>query len=143
VQHRDAGTGILLDDAGIGRANARLADIKARLRPDGSNFEEVALRSDDQRTAKDGGRLGGLHRYDDRMPATLCRAAWSLRDGEVSEPIESQYGWHILKRLEFNQNVLILFTDDAIPTIRKVMRRAMQEERLFAARKQTGLRLML
>lgn len=143
IQHRDAGTGILLNEEGIGRANARLADIRARLRPDGSNFEEVALRSDDQRTGKDGGKLGGLHRFDDRMPASLCRAAWSLQDGQISEPVESQYGWHILKRIEFNQNIIVLFTDDAIPTIRKVMRRALQEERLFTARSKSGLRLML
>ena len=37
------------------RANARLADIKARLKPDGSNFEEIArLYSDDTKTGKDG-----------------------------------------------------------------------------------------
>lgn len=143
IQHRDAGTGILLNDEGLGLANARLADIKARLRPDGSNFEEVAVRSDDQKTARDGGRLQGVHRYDDRLPGALCRAAWELRDGEVSDVIETQYGWHIVKRLEYNQNVLILFTDDAIPTIKMVMRRAMQEERLMAARKQAGVRLLL
>lgn len=143
VQHRDSGTGILLDDEGLGLANTRLADIKARLRPDGSNFEEVALRSDDQKTAANGGRLQGVHRYDDRLPAALCRAAWALRDGEVSDVIETQYGWHIVKRIDFTQQVIILFTDDAIPTVKQVMRRAMQEERLFAARQKAGVRLLL
>lgn len=144
VQHRDAGTGILLDDAGTALANTRLADVKARLRPDGSNFEEVArLLSDDQKTARDGGRLGAVHRYDDRLPATLCRAAWELKDGEISGVVESQYGWHILKRLDFVQNVFILFTDDAMPDIKRVMRRAMQEQRLFQAREKTQLRLLL
>lgn len=143
VQHRDSGTGILLDDAGLGLANARLADIKARLRPDGSNFEEVAQRSDDQKTGRDGGKLDGVHRYDDRLPAVLCRAAWQLRDGEISDVVESQYGWHIVKRIDYAQNVFILFTDDAMPTIKQVMRRAMQEERIFAARQKAGVRLLL
>ncbi|MBL8751718.1 MAG: peptidyl-prolyl cis-trans isomerase [Planctomycetes bacterium] len=144
VQHRDAGTGILLNDEGIARANERLAAIKASIAPDGSNFEEVArARSEDTRTARNGGLLKGLHRYDDRMPAALCKAAWELKDGEVSDVVETQYGLHLVKRLEYTQNVFILFTDDAMPTIKTVMQRAMQERRLLEARQKTGLRLML
>ena len=145
VQHRDAGTGLMLNDEGQARANARIADIKARLRPDGSNFEEIArLYSDDTRTAAEGGRMTGIHRYDDRLPATLCRAAWDLRDGEMStEVVETPYGWHLIKRLEFAQQVFILFTDDAIPSIKVVMRRALQEKRMFGAREKAGVRLLL
>jgi len=85
-----------------------------------------------------------LPRLDDRLPAALCRAAWALRDGEVSsDVVETQYGFHFIRRLEFAQTVFILFTDDAIPSIRMVMRRAMQEKRLFEARKQTNLQLLL
>lgn len=144
VQHRDGGTGILLDDEHIALANARLADIKARLQPDGSNFEEVArLFSDDTRSGKEGGRLEGVFRYDDRLPAALCRTAWGLRDGEVSDVVETQYGWHLIKRIEFHQQVFILFTDDAMPSIKTVMRRALQEDRVFDARKKAGVRLLL
>src|SRR5690606_31080650 len=104
IQHRDAGTGILLAGEAYARATARLADVRARLRPDGANFEEVARGySDDTRTAKEGGLLNGLARFDDRMPAALCREAWRLRDGEVSDVVETQYGWHLVKRIEFTQ----------------------------------------
>ena len=88
--------------------------------------------------------LGALHRFDDRMPATLCRAAWALRDGDISDDVvETQYGYHFIKRLEFNQQIFVLFTDDAIPSIRIVMRRAMQEQRLLGARQRLGVRLLL
>lgn len=144
VQHRDGGTGILLKDEGVARANARLADIKARLKSDGSNFAEVArLFSEDTKTAPDGGTLKGIARFDDRLPAALCRAAWALDDGQVSGIVESQYGFHILKRTGFDQQVFILFSDDAIPSIRTVMHRAKQEERLFTAREKAKVQLKL
>ena len=144
VQHRDGGTGILLAEEGRARANERLAEIRARLRPDGSNFEDVAARwSDDTRTAHEGGLLGGLFRFDDRMPAALCRAAWSLRDGEVSDVVETQYGWHIVRRIDFSQQVFMLFSDDTLPGIKTTMRRARQEARLFEARKTANVQLLL
>jgi hypothetical protein len=144
IYNRDPGRGILLNEAGLARANTLLADVRARLRADGSNFDEVAkLCSADQRTAPQGGLLGNVHRFDDRLPAALCRAAWNLRDGEVSDVVESQYGWHILKRLDFQQQIFILFTDDAIPSIREVMRRSRQEDLLFQAREKAGLKLLM
>ncbi|MCK5941900.1 MAG: peptidylprolyl isomerase, partial [Planctomycetes bacterium] len=88
IQHRDGGTGLLLKDDGLARANARVAEVKARLRADGSNFNElVRLFSDDNKTRHNDGRLPGVHRFDDRLPAALCRAAWSLRDGEVTPDV--------------------------------------------------------
>lgn len=144
IQHRDAGTGILLREEGVARATAKLADIRARLQADGSNFEEVArLYSEDGKTASQGGKLFGVHRFDDRLPGALCRAAWSLQDGEVSDVVESQYGWHLIKRIDFDQQVFILFTEDAIPTIRSVMHRARQEARLYGARSKAKVDLRL
>ena len=145
IQHRDGGTGILLKDDGIARANARIAEVKARLRPDGSNFADLVRQfSDDTRTAKNDGELPGIHRFDDRLPAALCRAAWSIQDGQcTTSVIETQYGYHFIKRLSFNQPIFILFTDDAIPSIRIVMQRAMQERLLLGAREKTGLRLLM
>ena len=145
VQHRDGGTGLLLEDEGRARANARVAEIKARLRPDGSNFSElVRLFSDDNRTRAKDGALPGIHRFDDRLPAALCRVAWALRDGQVTaDVVETQYGWHFVRRVEFAQQIFILFTDDAIPSIRQVMRRAMQEQRLFSARAAAKIQLLL
>jgi len=144
VQHRDAGTGILLNEQGQARATSRIADIQARLLPDGSNFEEVArLCSEDTRTATEGGVVGFARRFDDRLPAVLCRAAWNLTDGQVGDLVESQYGWHLIKRLDFQQQIFILFTDDAIPSIRLVMRRSRQEEWLFKAREHGKVKLLL
>jgi parvulin-like peptidyl-prolyl isomerase len=85
--------------------------------------------------------LNGVHRFDDRLPAILCRMAWQLKDGEISEVVESQYGWHLIKRLEFGQNIFMLFTDDAMPAIKIIMKRAMQEQHLFSARESAKVEL--
>jgi len=144
IHNRDPGTGILLNDAGMAKAAALLADVRARLRPDGSNFEEVArLCSADTKTAGEGGLIGDVHRFDDRLPAPLCRAAWSMRDGEVSDVVESPYGWHILKRIDYDQRVYFLFTDDAMPVIRTITQRARQEDLLFRARELAKVKLLL
>ncbi len=144
IQHRDSGTGILLADHDYGLAAGQLANVKASMRPDGANFEDVARKySHDARTAKDGGVLQGIKRFDERLPAALCHTAWALRDGETSDVIETQYGWHIVKRLEFQQNIFVYWSDDAMPTVKIVMRRAAQEDRLFAAREAAKLQLKL
>lgn len=144
IHNRDPGTGILLNEAGMAKAAALLADVRARLRPDGSNFDEVArLCSADSKTAAEGGYIGNVHRFDDRLPAPLCRAAWNMRDGEVSDVVESPYGWHILKRIDYDQRVYFLFTEDAMPVIRTITQRSRQEDLLFRARELAKVKLLL
>ncbi|MCA8976237.1 MAG: peptidylprolyl isomerase [Planctomycetes bacterium] len=144
IQHRDSGTGILLRDEGRGLASTRIAQIKASLEPDGSNFAEVArMYSEDSRTRQDGGKIIGIHRFDDRLPPEICRAAWALKDGEMSDVVESRYGWHIIRRLEFTQHIFILFSDDAMPTIKGAMQRSRQENLMFSAREKAKVELRL
>lgn len=135
IQHRDSGTGILLNAEGQKQALERLAEVRAILRPDGSNFAEVAARkSEDTITAAKGGVLPDISRFDNRLPAILCRTAWFLKDGQVSEVIESQYGYHLVKRLEFNQQRFILYTEDSKPEVRSMMERDRHESLLFKVR---------
>ncbi len=135
VRHRHPATLELLDDAGRAAAWDKIADLRARLRPDGSNFEELAERfSDDRRTAARGGVLEQVERFSPLLPAVLCRTAWNLEDGAVSDAVESPYGLHLVKRIELDQRSFILFTDAAVPTVRQVRRQYLQEDLLFAVR---------
>ena len=144
VQNRDAGTGIMLGDEGRARAAARLSEVQARLAREGSDFATIARQfSEDSITAPDGGVLQNVERFDYRLPAAICRAAWQLQDGQVSDVIETQYGWHIVKRLELVQKKFMLFTPDAMPTVRTLKRRQEQEDLLFGARKRHAIELRL
>ena len=62
----------------------------------GENFNVLAtLYSDDQGTAVKGGELGFVNRGD--LVPEFERAAFRLKEGEVSEIIESQFGLHIIQ----------------------------------------------
>ncbi len=70
-------------------AKAALARIKA-----GEDFAKVATElSKDQ--AGDGGDLGWFTK--DRMVPEFADAAFKLEPGQVSDPVKSQFGWHIIK----------------------------------------------
>ncbi len=47
-----------------------------------------------------------------------------------------------MKRIECDQRVHMLFTDDVLPGIKQAMQRARQEDRLIAARKQATIKLL-
>ncbi|MFO1054548.1 MAG: peptidylprolyl isomerase [Planctomycetota bacterium] len=121
---------------------AKLADIRARLLADGSNFEEVArLMSDDHRTAREGGRLDGVKRFDQRLPAAICRTAWNLKDGQISDPFESPYGVHIVKRIGYRHLYYVVFGDRIKADVAATMRRIAQEDLLFDLRRRFGTTL--
>lgn len=67
----------------------------------GASFAELARQhSDDQSSRTKGGELPMFG--TGRMVETFEEAAFALAaDGDLSDPIETQYGWHIIQRLEY------------------------------------------
>jgi peptidyl-prolyl cis-trans isomerase C len=70
-------------------AKAALARVKA-----GEDFAKVATELSKDPSG-DGGDLGWFTK--DRMVPEFSEAAFKLKEGEVSEPIKTQFGWHIIK----------------------------------------------
>ena len=69
--------------------------LMARLRA-GADFARLArTQSIDEASAKDGGDLGYFTRA--AMVEPFADVAFSTSAGEVSEPFETQFGWHIVK----------------------------------------------
>ncbi len=65
----------------------------------GADFEELArLNSEDRGSAQRGGDLGWFGKG--RMVPEFEKAAFALQDeGDISTPVQSPYGWHIIKLL--------------------------------------------
>ena len=81
------------------KAVAKINEISGKLKA-GEGFEDLAKQfSDDQGSAKSGGALPQFG--TGRMVPEFEKAAFALKTvGEISEPIRTSYGWHIIKLLE-------------------------------------------
>lgn len=65
----------------------------------GSKFSlKARIYSEDPGSAEQGGELGFLRRED--LVPEFAGAAFSLKEGEVSEVIETEYGFHIIQLIE-------------------------------------------
>lgn len=81
-----------------------LADtIYASLQEPNANFEQTAIdQSNDTSTAPNGGDLGWFARG--QMVDPFEQSAFTQAIGSISEPIQSEFGWHIIKVYERDPN---------------------------------------
>jgi peptidyl-prolyl cis-trans isomerase C len=61
----------------------------------GSTFEGLAQTHSKCPSGKKGGSLGWFARG--QMVREFENAAFSMKKGEISKPIKTQFGWHIIK----------------------------------------------
>src|ERR1700739_2381254 len=61
----------------------------------GAVFAEVAKKKSKDPGASDGGDLGFFTK--DQMVPEFSKVAFSLEPGKISDPVKSQFGWHIIK----------------------------------------------
>ena len=77
----------------------KIDEIYAKLKA-GEKFEDLARQfSDDKPSAEKGGQLQWFG--SSRMPIEFEKAAFALaNNGDYSEPFTTNYGWHIVKRID-------------------------------------------
>ncbi|MGB0714154.1 MAG: SurA N-terminal domain-containing protein, partial [Gammaproteobacteria bacterium] len=86
------------DESALTAARERVQALEAKL-SDGADFAELAKTdSDDTDTGADGGDLGFVQ--DGDLDPALMKAIAGLEVSQVSEPLRSPFGWHLLKLLE-------------------------------------------
>ena len=79
-------------------AKRKLAELKERLDNKAAKFEDLAKQYSNDGSASKGGDLGWLY-PGDTVPE-FESAMNALKIGEVSEPIESSFGYHLIEVLE-------------------------------------------
>ncbi|MEO0477899.1 MAG: peptidylprolyl isomerase [Planctomycetota bacterium] len=135
VETRDERTLELKVGEAQDRAQAKIETIERALEAGDVEFDNLARRySDDENTARMAGRIQSVARHDPRLPASVCRTAWNLRPGEVSGPVESQFGIHFIKRVSYRHLYYVFWTEDIKQEVASTMRQALQEDILFGSR---------
>ncbi|HEX8434985.1 peptidylprolyl isomerase [Archangium sp.] len=76
-------------------ARKKAEKLAEEARKPGVDFAELAKARSEGPSAADGGDLGFFRRGV--MVAAFERVAFSLPEGGVSEPVRTQFGWHVLK----------------------------------------------
>jgi peptidyl-prolyl cis-trans isomerase SurA len=78
-------------------ARTRLIQLKERIE-NGTPFDELAKLHSDDLSASKGGDLGWLN-PGDTVP-DFERAMDALQPGQVSDPVRSPFGWHLIQVVE-------------------------------------------
>ncbi len=99
----------------------------------GADFEQIARTSStDTATAPTGGKLGWITRG--QVDPALAEAAFALQPGQVSAPVQTQFGWHVIRVLDrsadrpLSPEQYSAATDDAITAWLETQRAQAQVE---------------
>lgn len=112
------------------KTEAEAADIKAQLDA-GADFEELARAKSLDATARRGGDLGFFQKG--QFVPEFEEKVFSMKKGDVSAPVRSQFGYHIIK-----------LTDQAPPGMRefKTVKRSI-EEKLYNEKRSRALKALI
>lgn len=87
------------DEATKAAVKAKIDSIYTVASAPGSSFEALAAKySEDPGSARQGGKLPWFG--TGQMVSEFDSVAFAIADGEVSKPVQTRFGWHIIKKLE-------------------------------------------
>ena len=112
--------------------------VVARLKA-GEDFAKVAGElSKDPGSGKEGGDLGWFTR--ERMVKEFSEAAFAMKAGEISAPVKSQFGWHVIK-LEEKRNKPLPPLAEVKDELTRYMTQKAQQEMILKLRSDAKIEL--
>lgn len=117
------------DETDADTARQRIQEIATKVEKADTDFAEVARRaSDDEATADKGGKLDWVSRGT--MVAPFEDALFKLDQGEVSKPVKTEFGWHLIKLEKVDAADVKPFDDAEVQSeLKKLYRKQSRKER--------------
>ena len=113
-------------EAEVKQAEARIKKIQARLQM-GDKFEETARKESQGPNADQGGELGWLGRG--QTVKTFEDALFALAKGEVSQPVRTKFGFHLIQA-EDRREAGLMGLDQVRDTIRELLAQERASEQI-------------
>jgi peptidyl-prolyl cis-trans isomerase D len=88
----------------------------------GKDFAELAKKHSEGPTAPNGGHLGSFRK--EAMVKPFSDQAFSMKAGDISDPVRTRFGWHIIKVEKVNEETTV-----TIDAARDDIRRKLTDER--------------
>ena len=108
------------------KAKERAKEAYSKIKS-GSDFAQIAMTYSNDMSRIKGGEMGFVHRG--MMPQDIEKAAFSLKVGQISEIIETDIGFHILKVEEKRASRQVSF-DEIKEKLKNELTESMQKNRL-------------
>lgn len=86
------------DEATVAKAKARAEELAKEAQKPDADFEALAKKNSEGPTASRGGDLGFFEKG--RMVPAFADAAFAMKAGEISDPVKSEFGYHVIQVVE-------------------------------------------
>jgi peptidyl-prolyl cis-trans isomerase C len=118
-------------------AQEKIERIAAELKKDPSAFEEIAKKESDCPSKEQGGVLGSFGRG--RMVEEFEKAAFAMKKGEISAPVKTQFGYHIIRCDEEAKSGVVPFekVKDELKQMLEMQKLQAAEEKYFKTLRET------
>jgi peptidyl-prolyl cis-trans isomerase D len=101
----------------VDAAKTKAEDVLGMIQK-GEDFAAMAKQYSEGPSKENGGQLGAFKKED--MVAPFAERAFAMQQGEVSEPVRTQFGWHLIKVEKVNE-ASVQSLEDARQTIQATL----------------------
>ena len=124
------------DEAKWKEADEFLARLRSAISSEKVTFEDAAKEHSQSPSGQEGGNVVPFG-FDGKMPQSVTEAAFRLKAGELSPPVRSPFGVHLLQLVERMPGDLSV--EDARPQILDALSRELWKETLPRERKKAKI----